>query len=114
MKEIDRSELKQMMDEQENLVVLDVMRPDPYKKFHIPGAVNAPVAFDDFEQKASEAVGDKSTPVVVYCQDRNCPDSEDAARRLDQAGFENVYDYKAGKDDWQQADEKLIAGPNPG
>jgi rhodanese-related sulfurtransferase len=66
------------------------------------GAINVPFdqAFDDHIQSA---VSDKTVPVIVYCADVNCQLSPQAAERLDRLGYTKVFDYKAGKADWQKA-----------
>jgi CBS domain-containing protein len=38
--------------------------------------------------------------VIVYCYDEQCDMSPRAASRLESIGFEQVYDYTAGKADW--------------
>lgn len=42
---------------------------------------------------------DGSRPVIVYCADQLCDLSPQAAARLEQRGFEQVYDYVLGKAD---------------
>jgi hypothetical protein len=40
---------------------------------------------------------------ALYCADVNCQLSPQAAERLDRLGYTKVFDYKAGKADWQKA-----------
>lgn len=40
---------------------------------------------------------------------QQCDSSTKAAKRLDAAGFESVYDFEAGAKGWQEAGEKLEA-----
>ncbi|MDO0932914.1 hypothetical protein QQY66_14870 [Streptomyces sp. DG2A-72] len=42
---------------------------------------------------------DTSRPVIVYCADQLCDLSPRAATRLEQLGFEQVYDHVLGKAD---------------
>ncbi len=104
MKNISREELKKMMDSNGQVVLVEVLPPDYFNDFHLPGAINVPVG-DDFEQKIQEAVPDKSQSVVVYCANTQCPASVRAAEKMDALGYQNVYDYEDGKEDWQQAGE---------
>jgi rhodanese-related sulfurtransferase len=45
----------------------------------------------------------KDRPVVVYCHDSNCHGSPEAAKRMEQCGYRQAYDYEAGKVDWKAA-----------
>lgn len=101
MTDIDREQVQRMLDE-DVAVVVDVLAPDNYAKFHLPGAINVPLA-DDFEASIAEAVPDKDQPVVVYCWDEDCEASPRAAARMEALGYRRVYDYTAGKADWQAA-----------
>jgi hypothetical protein len=39
----------------------------------------------------------------VYCYDTDCDASPKAARRMEDLGYQTVYDYEAGKVDWKEA-----------
>ena len=102
MKAINREELKNKLDQEEDLALIEVLAAEQYDAFHLPGAVNVPVN-EGFETRVQEAAPDKSAPVVVYCLDEDCEASEQAARRLEELGYKEVYDYAPGKLDWKQA-----------
>lgn len=102
METINRDELKKRMDSGENLAIIDVLAPEYYKKFHLPGAINVPLG-NDFEQQIQNIVSDKNQPVVVYCANKQCPASSKAAKKMEDLGYEKVYDYEDGKEDWQAA-----------
>lgn len=101
MQEISREELKTMLD-QNGLALVEVLSPEAYEKFHLPGAVNVPLG-DGFDQRIQNAVPHKNQPVVVYCLDAECQASPQAARRLEELGYGQVSDYEAGKEDWKAA-----------
>jgi rhodanese-related sulfurtransferase len=101
MTTIDRSQLQRMMDEAA-VTVVEVLDKKYYNKFHLPGALNVPLS-SDFDREIQEAVPDKSEPVAVYCMDEACDASPQAAQRMEQLGYERVYDYEAGKMDWKEA-----------
>lgn len=103
MKTITRDELKQRMEGGKNLAVIDVLGEEYFKKYHLPGAMNIPAGASDFDERIQEAVPDKNQPVVVYCMDEACPASPKAAKRLEELGYGEVYDYEAGKEDWKAA-----------
>ena len=86
----------------EDLRLVEVLSPEQYRKYHLPGAVNVP--FDDrFDENIREAAPDREQPVVVYCADERCDASTQAARQLEDLGYRRVYDYAAGKADWREA-----------
>jgi rhodanese-related sulfurtransferase len=99
MKTLSRDEVRQKSDE---ATVVEVLSEDEFSNFHLPGAINVPLG-QNFEQRIQAAVPNKAQPVIVYCMDTECNASEQAAEKLDQLGYEQVYDYEAGKLDWKQA-----------
>lgn len=113
METIDKEQLKKLQREEDQLILIETLNPEEYKKFHLSGAINVPLD-EEFEDNIQQAVPEKNTPVVVYCQNTDCPVSEKAARKLDSLGYSNVYDYAAGKEDWQEAGEPVAAGTQTG
>jgi rhodanese-related sulfurtransferase len=101
MRSIDRDQVRTMIDRADARLV-EVLGPEKYDEFHLPGAINVPIG-EDFEDRIQKAVPDKSEPVIVYCHDEDCDASPKAARRMDALGYQRVYDYEAGKVDWKQA-----------
>lgn len=102
MRTIDRDELKGLMHQHQNLVIVDVLPPEKFKEFHIPGAVNVPLG-KGFDELIQSAVPDKAVPVVVYCEDAACDASPKAAARMEVLGYAKVHDYEGGKVDWRDA-----------
>ena len=102
MQTITRDELKRRMDRDEDLDIVEVLGAEQYNEFHLPGAINVPVSNGSFEERITDAIPDKSKPVVVYCLDEDCDASPRAARRMEDLGYEHVFDYEAGKADWKQ------------
>ena len=101
MTSIDREQLLRMMEEGV-VTVVEVLDKPHFEEFHLPGAINVPLS-GDFEQDIEETVPDRSSPVAVYCLDEDCDASPEAARRLEDLGYQRVYDYEAGKMDWKEA-----------
>jgi rhodanese-related sulfurtransferase len=102
METIQREQLNKWMRDGKPMALVEVLDTPYFRKFHLPGAMNVPLS-DDFESNIQKAVPDKAQPVVVYCQDKSCEASPKAARKLDELGYQEVYDYEAGKDDWKSA-----------
>jgi rhodanese-related sulfurtransferase len=99
---IDRETLKQWMDEKRDITLVDVLPPDKYEEFHLPGALNIPLDAD-FGARIRENFPDCFQPIVVYCLDQDCSASPKAAEAMQRLGYQKVYDYEAGKVDWRHA-----------
>lgn len=98
---IDREQLQRMMEEGA-VTVVEVLDKSNFEKFHLPEAINVPLK-GDFENDIEDVVPDKSQPVVVYCMDEDCDGSPRAAEKMEELGYQRVYDYEAGKVDWKEA-----------
>ena len=101
MQAISREELKDRLAN-DAITLVEVLDPKFYRKFHLPGAINVPLG-DDFDERIQQEVPDKDATVVVYCMDKDCQASPEAARRMDALGYKHVLDYEEGKVDWQEA-----------
>lgn len=102
MKTITTQELERMMEEREDLLVLNVLSEEDFERVHIPGSRNLPVDTENFAEGVEEMAGGKDRPVVVHCADEDCQASPKAVKRLDDAGFERVYDYEGGIKEWMK------------
>ena len=90
----------------ENALVVDFSATAEFEKGHIPGSKNVqPSQFDPENKQLANA---KALPVVAVC--RTGQASAAAAKRLKQAGFEQVYWLDGGIAAWQQADLPLVKG----
>lgn len=103
MNTITHDELKSMLDRQDDFLLLNVLPIDLFDRGHIPGSINIPVESPDFLKEVEKLVHDKDEPIVTYCASFQCPASTDAAKKLADAGYKNVFDYKGGIKDWQEA-----------
>lgn len=98
VKTISRDELKRKLDGDESVVLVETLGPASYEDAHLPGAINIP--HTQVDELAPGLLPDKTAQVVVYCSNRACQNSPQAARRLGALGYENVFDYEEGKQDW--------------
>jgi rhodanese-related sulfurtransferase len=86
--------------------VIEVLSEDHFKNGHIPGAINIPL--DELnEETLIENKITKEDTIVVYCNNESCLKSTDAAKKLLEMGYENVFDFKAGKKGWENAGFEL-------
>ena len=111
MKKIGREELRQWIEANRRFILIDALPEESFAVDHLPGAYNVSEEDSHFEDKVEDIMPDKSEPVVVYSANSDGKISPRAAKRLELAGYNNIYDYEAGKEDWQKAGYK-ISGKN--
>ncbi len=113
MKNIDTGKLNEIQEKKDDLAVINVLSPEHFRQKHIPGSANIPVSEPEFIDKVDKLAGGRDQPVVVYCASEECDASEKAARKLDDAGFKEVYDFTGGMQAWQEAGHPVQAGTSP-
>ena len=94
--QITPAEAKEIMDEREDYIVLDVRTQEEFDEAHIDGAILIP----DYEiaDKAENMLKDKNQLILVYC--RSGRRSKNAASELVSLGYTNVKEF-GGIIDWQ-------------
>lgn len=98
MKRVGVEEFEKLRADKKN-VVLDVRSEKEFKAGHIPGAVNIDVNARDFDQQVGKL--DKNKTYLVHCTAG--VRSMRACKRLDAAGFQNLYDLAPGFSGWERA-----------
>lgn len=83
------------------LRLVNVLDSASFKDAHIKGngaveSIN--VQMQELAKRAGE--WDKTVPVVAYCSNYFCMASGDAAEKLTELGFTDVYAYEAGMAEW--------------
>lgn len=115
---ITAAELKKLMDEKKDMVVLDTMPYESsYKKNHVPGAVQFLFPIPDMaEWDTGETAGktledyekllgpDKEKTIVVYCGFVKCTRSHNGAVWAKKLGYKNVLRFAGGIFAWKGAD----------
>jgi phage shock protein E len=88
-------QLKSLMDEEQDMILLDVRSFNDYGMGHIPNAVNIPL--NSLSMLAKEQLPDQEAAIYVYCSTSDC--TNEAVALLTEAGYTNV--YSAGSyQDW--------------
>ena len=87
-------EAKHRMDENSDAIVLDVRTQEEFDQGHIPGAICLPNEFIAADMPFPFA---KDTELLLYC--RSGHRSAEAAEKLRDLGFSNVFDF-GGILDW--------------
>jgi len=86
---------RQMMDDLDEYVLLDVRSYDEYKQKRIDGAKLIPV--DELAARAATELPDKRVPVFVYC--RSGARAGTAVKMLNDMGYESILSI-GGINDW--------------
>lgn len=92
---ITAEEAKEIMDNYENYIILDVRAQEEYDESHIPGAIVIP--HTEIEERAEDELTDKDQLILVYC--RSGRRSKIAAEALVDLGYTNIMEF-GGIIDW--------------
>lgn len=103
MNTLTANELERLKGDNPNIPIINTLSRDDFRNKHIPDSFNIPVSEKKFAEKVEQTVNSKSDPVVVYCANQKCDASPTAAKKLENAGFENVYDFEGGMQAWEDA-----------
>ena len=94
---ISRQELQAKLASSEPPVLVEALGSAYFADAHLPGAINIPP--DQVDRLAPRLLPDLDAEIVVYCSGM-CRNSEAAARRLEELGYQRVLLYPDGKEDW--------------
>ena len=92
---ITAEEAKQIMDNEEGYIILDVRTREEYDQGHIPGAIV--ISHEEIAEKAKEVLTEKDQLILVYC--RSGRRSKIAAEALVELGYTNIKEF-GGIIDW--------------
>ncbi len=85
----------------DGILFLDARDEGYYNQGHIQGAMKNAFLMELIFN--IESLQSKETPLVVYCGDPGCGDSEDLAYNLKDSGFTKLYVFKGGWVEWSAA-----------
>ncbi len=94
-KKISAEDAKNRMDESKDAIVVDVRTLDEYNEGHIEGAILIPN--ETITDTPPELLPDLDAEILIYCRSGNR--SQQAAEKLIELGYTNVYDF-GGIIDW--------------
>jgi len=117
--EVSTEELEQIL-KQQSAVVLDTRPYLEWSVSHIPGALNVapkpgmPMALytSDVAEIGRLVDGDKSQPLVLYCNGPYCGKSKRVAGELLKAGYTNVRRYQLGTPVWRALVGVMVIEPD--
>ncbi len=83
------------------VLLIDARRPDDYAAGHIPGARN--IFAYDFAAHIPELITlPRTKPILIYCDGGQCELSHMVAEQLRTLGFQRLYVYEGGWDEWRR------------
>lgn len=94
---IGRQELNRRIEQGESLILVEALGAEYFDDAHLPGAINLPPG--QVDRLAADLLPDLEAEIFVYCSG-TCENSQITALRLIQLGYENVWVYEGGKEDW--------------
>ena len=100
-KTITREKIKERFDSNQPMHIVEALPQSYFDDAHLPGAINIP--HDEISERAGSMLPDKEAFIVVYCANTPCNNSNLAAEQLIQMGYNNVFEYVEGKQDWMDA-----------
>lgn len=109
VKVISIEQLKSRLDE---VQVVDVRSAYEYQTLRIKGAVNIPLAGENFAGDLARLRTENAGDIVVYCNGKTCMKSYKAAKKAAAANISNVYAFDAGIMDWAKTypDDAILLG----
>lgn len=90
---ISVKEAKEKIEKGEEVTIVDVRTKIEYEQGHLPGAISIPL--NDLSEDSVSNLN-RSKEVIVYCNNDKCSLSAQAAKRLEEFGFERVANMKEG------------------
>lgn len=112
VKIIELADLAKQINE---VVMVDVRSEYEFRTLRMQGAINIPVASEDFVKDVANIRTVTKKPIVFYCNGHTCMKSYNAARKANLAKIANCYAFDAGIFDWtvaQPQDAELL-GKSP-
>ena len=106
MRHITREELKNELDNGSELTLIEALPEKYWKEGHLPGSIQ--IDHTEIEEMAGNHLPDRKAKIVVYCASAECQNSTKAVRTLEALGYEEVYEYVEGKQDWSEAGFPLV------
>jgi len=92
--EIDYEQVKSIIRNNIDTVLVDIRSPQEYKELHLEGAINLPL--HDLERNPEKYFPNKEENIILYCQ--SGIRSKSGVEFLIKKGYKNVYDIKGGLD----------------
>ena len=97
--EIDAETVQSLM-ESETAILLDARPPADFQAGHIPGAVSLPICVFNETYGGIAPLLDEGRLIITYCEGIHCTDSSMLAMELQKKGYQDIFVYKGGMENW--------------
>ncbi len=104
---VNAEEVIDLVESKPDLVIIDARKASDYRKGHIEGAVSLPNT-ETTPETLAKVIPSKETPVLFYCNGVKCGRSVKSAEIALQAGYENIYWFRGGIEEWQAKGLPLV------
>ena len=101
MNTITAKELKQRLDTDNKIKLVNAMEENKFRLKHIPNSLNL------FRREDLEKYLAKDEPIVVYCTDYACNKSIMLYQLLEVLGYKNISRFAGGMYEWENEGYKL-------
>lgn len=91
---IDYENVKTILKNDKQAILIDVRSPQEYKEGHLEGSINFPLY--DLERKYNSKLQNKNNTIILYCQSGSR--SKRALKILKEQGYTSVYQIEGGLD----------------
>ena len=100
MTSVSTEQVKKLIDEKANVVLIDSRPRRVFGKGAIPTAINIPDS--EFDKHVAMLPADKTMPLIFYCGGLDCVLSAKSAEKARKLGHTDVKTYAEGYPAWQQ------------
>ena len=90
--DIGKEEMREILKNNNNVIILDVRSPQEYEEGHIDGAINIPNY--ELYYKTPRVIKNKETIIIAYCT--LGLRSKKATKILKKMGYKNIYHLDGG------------------
>lgn len=105
-KEMSQDQLKQLMSDRENFILLDVRTSQEFNAGHIENAHN--LSLQSLQTKPIELDADENTKIIVYC--RSGKRAKEAIKILEKNNFNNVDHLNGDFNGWKASNSVIVKG----
>jgi len=109
---VSSEELKAMIDQKKEFVLVDARTKEEYQEAHIIGAISVPEK--EFSAQDSLLPADENALMVFYCNGVKCGKSKKLAKKAAAAGYTNIILYADGFPVWEEKGFPIVPGPEYG
>ena len=107
-KTVNADTVIELIQKTDNLIIIDNRSPADYEAGHIEGSTRLIDTDITSEAAIAQHVKSKDTPVLFYCNGLKCGRAANAVVKATEWGYQNVYYYALGLEEWKQRELPLV------